>query len=164
MKETDIAWLAGLLEGEGSFIVQKVRAPYISVQMTDKDIIQRVADMWNRKVVMGGKGGRLGNKDQYKTALHGPKTVYEVCKMILPHMGDRRTTNIKKILNVLERRFIAEANFLQKIVLIRELYGTGKFTQKQLGKMAGHSERTIRHRIKSGAPSIIQFRGWNWSF
>jgi hypothetical protein len=43
-----LSWLAGLLEGEGSFVagkLSKARQPRIAVAMTDRDIIERVANM-----------------------------------------------------------------------------------------------------------------------
>jgi len=41
---TDIAWLAGLLEGEGSFSIKNVSAE-ISIAMSDKDILDRAAQL-----------------------------------------------------------------------------------------------------------------------
>ena len=40
--EVTRAWLAGLLEGEGSFMMTK-NCPSIAFQITDKDIAERVA-------------------------------------------------------------------------------------------------------------------------
>src|SRR5262245_20148534 len=40
-------WLAGLLEGEGAFMVTKQgQQPRPVVSMTDEDVIARVAEMW----------------------------------------------------------------------------------------------------------------------
>lgn len=50
----DIAWLAGILEGEGSFMLKTKRGfngtISISLQMTDKDIVDRCAKILNTKV------------------------------------------------------------------------------------------------------------------
>jgi len=48
----ELRWLAGLLEGEGSFLKgppSAPRHPMIAVQMTDEDVIARVAAMFGRK-------------------------------------------------------------------------------------------------------------------
>ena len=45
----DLYWLAGLLEGEGSFMrgpPSRPNMPAIAIQMTDEDVIQRVAQLW----------------------------------------------------------------------------------------------------------------------
>lgn len=48
----EISWFAGLLEGEGTFGWHKsgkyLGSPKIAIQMTDRDIIQRAADLWGR--------------------------------------------------------------------------------------------------------------------
>lgn len=41
---SEIAWAAGLLEGEGSFIMSD-RAITIAVNMVDRDVIERIASL-----------------------------------------------------------------------------------------------------------------------
>jgi len=43
VKTLDIAWLAGLLEGEGSFYLSRGTNPTITLGMTDEDVVRRVA-------------------------------------------------------------------------------------------------------------------------
>jgi hypothetical protein len=46
-------WLAGLLEGEGSFLKgppSAPRHPVLALQMTDEDVVARVAAMFGRKL------------------------------------------------------------------------------------------------------------------
>lgn len=50
---SDLHWLAGLLEGEGSFLKgppSAPRHPVLALQMTDEDVVARVAAMFGRKV------------------------------------------------------------------------------------------------------------------
>jgi hypothetical protein len=47
MTESDLAWLAGLLEGEGCF--HFTRTAYVVISMTDEDIIERAASLMNSK-------------------------------------------------------------------------------------------------------------------
>ena len=55
MDKIQTAWIAGLLEGEGYFGFSKTRRfPYVSIEMTDRDVIQRasiVMDAGNVKIV-----------------------------------------------------------------------------------------------------------------
>src|ERR1051325_8300115 len=49
MTETkDIYWLAGLLEGEGSFIADG-RFPKIALKMNDRDVVQRAQELLRPK-------------------------------------------------------------------------------------------------------------------
>jgi len=52
VSSTDLHWLAGLLEGEGSFLTgppSAPRYPVVALQMTDEDVVARVAAMFERK-------------------------------------------------------------------------------------------------------------------
>ena len=48
--ETQWAWLAGIIEGEGCIHVDKRGYGSITVKMSDRDIIQRIADMLEQKM------------------------------------------------------------------------------------------------------------------
>ena len=53
-KMKEIAWLGGLLEGEGCFLLSSKRQPSIRLKMTDEDTVVKVADMWNTRVYHRG--------------------------------------------------------------------------------------------------------------
>jgi hypothetical protein len=49
----DLDWLAGLLEGEGSFLApvpSSPRCPAIRLEMCDRDVVARVARLWGRAI------------------------------------------------------------------------------------------------------------------
>lgn len=53
MDDSDLYWLAGLLEGEGTFVAGPPSAPtvpLIRLVMTDGDIVQRAAGLIGRSV------------------------------------------------------------------------------------------------------------------
>ena len=54
IRRDDIIWLAGLLEGEGCFHLIKGKYPIITVNMTAEDTINKVSDMWDRRVIHRG--------------------------------------------------------------------------------------------------------------
>ena len=78
MKERDLAWLAGLLEGEGSFLKappSNPNCPRISLEMTDKDIVERAAALMEGKAV---KRETLKNplwKSTYRVIIKGSRAV-----------------------------------------------------------------------------------------
>ncbi len=53
-KMKEIAWLGGLLEGEGCFLLSSKWHPSIRLKMTDEDTVVKVATMWNTRVYHRG--------------------------------------------------------------------------------------------------------------
>jgi hypothetical protein len=104
MSEADIAWLAGLLEGEGSFFMSRTpngdvmyQYPLIVVSMTDEDVIERVARFFGTKVYRYKYDKRPGHKATYKAVVSGSRAA-GLMEMILPWMGVRRSAKIKELL------------------------------------------------------------------
>lgn len=102
MANEQIAWLAGLLEGDGSFELSKngrnvdERIPRIRLQMLDKDIVERVANMWSGTVTSGLTP--KGDKIIYKTTMARRAVLEDLLPKLLPYMGERRTLMINKML------------------------------------------------------------------
>ncbi len=45
MRDTDLAWVAGILEGEGSFCVCNNKTPTVSTVMYDEDIMVKLNNL-----------------------------------------------------------------------------------------------------------------------
>lgn len=92
-------WLAGLLEGEGSFLPPPPSAPNrpaIQIAMTDEDVLARAAELlgvsyhrWQRKNPQA--------KASFQAALRGRRAV-ELMKQLYPLMGQRRRQQIDRAL------------------------------------------------------------------
>ena len=106
MKTEDLSWIAGLLEGEGSFSLAYKKSPYneyyyprIVISMTDEDVIQRAA------IIMGAKQVyvkiKLCKKTLYTTTIYGAKAI-ALMRIILPFMGIRRASKINEIISTWE--------------------------------------------------------------
>lgn len=98
--EIDLAWLAGLLEGEGYFgtinnrVSGKIyRYPRIGVAMTDRDVIEKVAALWGTKIQTLKPRG-VSKLTSYRITLVGSRAL-EWMKLVLPYMGSRRTDQIE---------------------------------------------------------------------
>lgn len=102
MEETKLYWLAGILEGEGSFMKpspSSKNAPTISLQMTDEDVVRRVYDVVGRGSFY--KCGNIRNikwKPTYKFVLKGEGAV-NLMRTLYPLMGNRRQQQIDNALN-----------------------------------------------------------------
>jgi hypothetical protein len=98
----DVAWLAGLLEGEGHFGMSSGRPgqryPRIALKMTDEDIISRVAELWGRSYYVAHDSSRPSTyKTQYRTEIKG-NDARDIMRAVLPHLGKRRAERVAELL------------------------------------------------------------------
>jgi len=112
LKETDIAWIAGLLEGEGYFGIDnrsKKRyevsntppAPFIKISMVDEDIIERLSQLLDKSYFSPTRKTVTG-KQVYTLHLGEKEKVLFVLQKILPYMGARRGERIKESISHLQ--------------------------------------------------------------
>ena len=100
MKRTiDIAWLSGLLEGDGCFMLTYGKYPIITVTMLKGDTINRVASMWKSRVTR--------YRNSYTTKVTGVRAI-QWMMMIYLFLGNRRRNKVTEIIkfwrNHYERR------------------------------------------------------------
>lgn len=97
MSEAEIAWVAGIIEGEGTFAVRNNSA-WIRVGMSDEDTIQKL------QAITGVGRIHTYQRDEYKTMyLWSVARKVErdaLANLILPWMSTRRTDRIKTWLHV----------------------------------------------------------------
>ena len=85
---TTIAWVAGIVEGEGWIGTSKdnPRTPRIKVSMTDEDVIARVAVIWQRTY----QSRRPQSQKPYYTVSLAGHHAAEWLMTLLPFLGKRR--------------------------------------------------------------------------
>ena len=107
----DLHWLAGLLEGEGTFLTgppSAPRHPVLAVQMTDEDVVVRVATMFGRKAsCWTPREARW--QPTYIARVTGAKAVAWMTAL-RPLMGSRRQTQIDRAVASYEPRPVALLN------------------------------------------------------
>lgn len=112
LKENEIAWIAGLLEGEGYFGIDKRSskryqhstsppAPFIKISMVDQDIIERLSKLLDKDYFIP-KRKTVSNKTVYTLHIGEKEKVLFVLQKILPYMGVRRSERIKECIEHLE--------------------------------------------------------------
>ncbi|NIK60774.1 LAGLIDADG family homing endonuclease [Kribbella shirazensis] len=101
--EAGLAWLAGLLEGEGYFgtinshVAGKIyRYPRVGVTMTDRDVVERVADMFGLKVT-SIRPKPPSKLMQYRFTLTGARAA-QLMVDLRPMLGVRRQSQIDAVL------------------------------------------------------------------
>jgi len=97
----DRAWLAGLLEGEGSFLASwdgQSSYPVIKVEMCEQDVVERVADLLNTRLwVEAARTERW--RPTYVAQIAGHQAAGWI-GTLRPYMGLRRTAAIDAALAV----------------------------------------------------------------
>jgi hypothetical protein len=94
---SELNWLAGLLEGEGSFLVgppSAPRYPVLALQMTDEDVVARVAVMFGRKLGRW-QSPRAREQPVFLVRITGAKAVAWMMAL-RPLMGERRRAQIDR--------------------------------------------------------------------
>lgn len=107
MKVTDIAWLAGLFEGEGCISVERNGALRLTISMTDRDIIERIDALFpsagvKPQTLQYRKDG-TAYRQRYSWRVGGD-VAGEVLTAILPWLGQRRAGAARAALEHLRTR------------------------------------------------------------
>ena len=136
----DIVWLAGILEGEGSFIA-KGKSLTISINMTDLDVMERVSCLVGAPSIYKGQY-KNRNKPTYTLGVSGYRAVL-IAMLVYPWMGTRRRNSIKSMWEMYQQRtgpakgehngqsVLTAADILK----IRELSRLGMSTREIANKM-----------------------------
>ena len=91
----DIIWLAGLLEGEGCFMLKNEKYPRIVLGMTDEDIIVRAATLMKSRIYLSG--------NMYRVQVDGVKAVAWMMTLYTL-LGKRRRESISKVIKIWKAR------------------------------------------------------------
>lgn len=97
----NIAWLAGLIEGEGCILVGKrengAKSFRIAVNMTDKDVLCRVAEISGIGSVRGPfQPVNAKHKPFYRWNINRGEYVMALLSALYPFMGERRKGRINE--------------------------------------------------------------------
>ena len=146
-------WLAGLLEGEGSFMrgtPSCPNLPVIALQMTDEDIVAKVSQIFGVKYSKDKPSKRhVENphwKRVYSVRIKGQRAV-DIMQEIFPLMGIRRQ---KQMQNAIESHQIKQKRFREgEIEQILALCQQSNMTQGQIAKDFGIRRETV-NRIARG--------------
>ncbi|WNM70104.1 HNH endonuclease [Myxococcus phage Mx1] len=140
-------WLAGLLEGEGSFMSpspSEPNCPKITLQMTDRDVVEKAARLMGITYIHERAPKNPKWKTTYRICVKGARAV-ELMKLLRMHMGQRRHKKIGEILEVVNiqnpgdntRKLTAE-----QAQEIKSLSSTQ--TVSELSRRFGVSRTTVR--------------------
>lgn len=118
----EVVWLAGLLEGEGSFDAHRGKYPRIRLAMTDRDVVARAAALMDATIRLSLHPAPA--QPTWHTEISGERAAV-IMRELLPFMGTRRSGRIASVL--------ATQHFRQKDVLA---LGRGSAPGPVLGAVA----------------------------
>lgn len=102
--DANIAWVAGILEGEGSFFNTGKAAPLIQLSMSDKDVVYKTRDIIGSGTINTLNMKKYGStyKMQYRLRVFGTDAI-KWMEMIRPYMLSRRAEKIDSIISVVRK-------------------------------------------------------------
>lgn len=97
--EAEIAWAAGLYEGEGSAFLGGVQCqPRLQLEMVDEDIVRRFAlALGSGNVRSYSSRGRNRSSATWQWSVQRGEDVLAVVALLLPHLGSRRTRQLQPV-------------------------------------------------------------------
>lgn len=103
----DLAWLAGLLEGEGTFTIRRPKrgrpTARMKLAMTDEDVVRRARDTVRMGTLHGPYVVRAGCKPHWEWVVARKADVITLLSALSPLMGSRRQARIAECLAVANR-------------------------------------------------------------
>lgn len=108
MTDIEIAWISGIIEGEGciSFHTNMPNSVCLSVRMTDRDVIEKLHKITGvgNFYVSNTPSTQLNNwKPSYQWSVSDRNSVVKMLEEIRPHMGARRGEKIDEALQRLQK-------------------------------------------------------------
>lgn len=106
--DPEIAWAAGVLEGEGCFTLVRNskakggRSAKIVLQMNDLDVITNVRKVFDLKGKIYRRPPRGNSKESWTWTVYRASDVKEILWYVLPWLGKRRKEKAKELLDWIE--------------------------------------------------------------
>jgi len=154
----ELYWLAGILEGEGCFSFGTKKTPNrvaITVCMTDRDVVERVAKLFGVNWILEIKRGK--HKTQWRTQLRGAKAI-ELMKKIQSIMGERRRLKIQEVINSYDPELFKKKHTKIEDDVVARIYLESQIPGKTLTEIANKyrvSAVTVSHIKRNMARTEI---------
>lgn len=110
--DVDIAWAAGLFEGEGCIYWQARSNNHgqasLQIRMTDLDVLTKFVDIVQCGKIFSRDYDQASNskKRVYKWNVQVRDDVIKVLNMLLPYLGERRTEKALEIFDNIEKSIL----------------------------------------------------------
>lgn len=109
MGDNLIGWAAGVIEGEGCIVFEKIKTrtnsyrTSIAVSMTDKDVVEKLLTVLGVGTLRGPYQIKSG-KSLWTWAVQNQKGCFETLLKVGPYLGDRRLKKASEMFEFLETK------------------------------------------------------------
>jgi hypothetical protein len=101
-REVDIAWAAGIFEGEGTWCVTKGRSACARMGMRDRDVVERFALIVGFGSIYTNVRPNPKHNDVHYWQVYNAPQVRALIRMFSPYLGIRRMGKAQEILDATE--------------------------------------------------------------
>lgn len=100
MTDVEIAWVAGIIEGEGCLLLERGIYPRVAVTMTDEDVILKLFKVTGTGTCVSKQPLKSG-KIAYHWQVRRYEDVARFLMQIIPHLGNRRKVKAFELLDAI---------------------------------------------------------------
>ena len=100
----DLAWAAGLFEGEGCFTLSGRGTARAILNMTDEDVVRRFAQIVRVGGIRGKRVIRPQHKPQWEWTVQNHEGVQALIAVLWPWLGQRRRSRAVEVLRLTHAR------------------------------------------------------------
>lgn len=136
----DIAWAAGILEGEGTFHA-KGNSPRVFCEMTDEDVLIKLQSIFGGTITKQ----KLRNnwKQTWRWGVYGSNAQVAM-ELIRPYLLSRRSARVDEILSAWYDYLESRSKRSDLVLMAVDEYKNGNASLRTLAKKYGISYETIR--------------------
>ena len=147
MSEQDVAWSAGILEGEGSFFLKSDKTPVVQCEMTDLDVLEKLQSLYGGSI-QTIKKRKEHWKQSWRWVTMGTNAV-SVMEAIKPYLMSRRTEKVNSILTAWSGRVDNRSIVNHNVLTAAQEYiaNEGKVSYRALASKYGVSYESIRRKV-----------------
>lgn len=149
MTDTEVAWLAGLIEGEGYFSISKKGHISLGVNMCDLDIIERLREVTGEGLIYSRKVYVPNHSPSWSWKVAKHDEVQAIARTIRPWMGARRQARIDQVLAVqlIRREPLMGSDRLSRALALLDEGRSQTFTAREIGVSRGTLRRALIGRM-----------------
>jgi hypothetical protein len=150
----NIEWVAGLLEGEGSFYsVKPKQTVRIACSMTDLDVLEKLQSLTGCGSIFKLTKRQSHWKDAWNWTITGRQAV-ELMRELLPYMGARRSERIRELLAYWENRVDGRITQPEMISEAVAEYMDGKGSLRALSRKYHIGKDTLNKYVRLAQVTI----------
>lgn len=143
--DTEVAYLAGVFDGEGWITRANGQGIRVGVQMTDKDILDRFVAAFGGNLY--GPQNRPNRKPIYQWWVQAREDVWRFLDAVAPFLGERRKARIKELADLRVSKGTIQR---EKVLLMRADLG---WSPKRIAERLGLHPSYVS-RLLSGARGV----------